>query len=263
MTNEWITDRQPTKEDEDKSGYVWRKMSPTGQGGLAFASQVGHAIPWRHTDDWEPPAEAPTPAPKPELRVRGGEVVTIGTFNGGNTYPFGGSNGSEYTEGGRYWLKEEEHRADLVDPITDNPSEPCEPTPEPEAPAPAPKPGLKVGQVWKRRTGGSMTVKSVDGDRFRVTDGQGFDWFYRPDGSAFSLSPGLDLTELISDAPVEPTTRKVPRLFAAPPVRTWAPDGMGLIDALATDGTAWYRNLGDPEWVQHQPLPDREEPANA
>jgi len=106
-------------------------MSPTGQGGLAFASQVGPTIPWRHTDDWwrdtddwEPPAESPQPEP-------------------------------------------------------------------------------------------------------------------------------------------EPTTRKVPRLFAAPPVRTWAPDGMGLIDALATDGTAWHRHPRDPQWTQHPLLPDREEPIDA
>jgi hypothetical protein len=227
MTDEWITIRRPTKKDEDKRGYVWRKMSPTGQGGLAFASQVGPTIPWRHTDDWwrdtddwEPPAEspqpepepeAPAPAPKPELKVgqvwrtRDGKVVTINTFNGGNTYPFGGSNGSEYTEGGRYWLKEEEHGADLVELITD----------------PHARPAPQRMPIW-------------------------------PPSPAESPQPEP-----------EPTTRKVPRLFAAPPVRTWAPDGMGLIDALATDGTAWHRHPRDPQWTQHPLLPDREEPIDA
>lgn len=129
MTDEWITIRRPTKKDEDKRGYVWRKMSPTGQGGLAFASQVGPTIPWRHTDDWwrdtddwEPPAESPQPEP-------------------------------------------------------------------------------------------------------------------------------------------EPTTRKVPRLFAAPPVRTWAPDGGEVLTALADDGTCWWSPGG--EWRQIRPLPDREEPIDA
>ena len=199
MTNEWITDRQPTKEDEDEDGEVLMQRFPDGRkssGGridaCVAAAHVGLGVPWKRTSIWRPSAT---------------------------------------------------------------------PTPEPEAPTPAPKPELRVGQVWKRRTGGSMTVKSVDGDRFRVTDGQGFDWAYRPDGSGVSLSPGLDLIELISDAPAEPTTRKVPRLFAAPPVRTWAPDGEEVLTALADDGTCWWSPGG--EWRQIRPLPDREEPADA
>jgi hypothetical protein len=224
MTNEWITDRQPMKEDEDWNGEVCMQRFPDGReasvcqrDALVAAAHVGPGVPWKRTDMWEPLAtpepepEAPTPAPKPKLRVgqvwrtRDGLVVIIKTFNGGNTYPFGGSNGSEYTEGGRYWLKEEEHGADLVELITD----------------PHARPAPQRMPIW-------------------------------PPSPAESPQPEP-----------EPTTRKVPRLFAAPPVRTWAPDGMGLIDALATDGTAWHRHPRDPQWTQHPLLPDREEPIDS
>ena len=95
---EWITDRQPTKEDEDRDGEVLMRRFPDGRNSssglpeaLVAAAHVGPGVPWKHTGDWEPPAtpepepEAPQPAPKPELRVgqvwrrRGGNpsIVTI------------------------------------------------------------------------------------------------------------------------------------------------------------------------------------------
>jgi hypothetical protein len=61
----------------------------------------------------------------------------------------------------------------------------------------------------------------------------------------------------------EPTARKVPRLFAEPPRRTFSPSGAPQWDALADDGTAWKWSGTLEEWDQHQPLPDREEPIDS
>ena len=55
-----------------------------------------------------------------------------------------------------------------------------------------------------------------------------------------------------------------PRLFAAPPVRTYSPNGEGMmVDAVANDGTAWWMVISsDPRvdgaashWTQLTPLP--------
>jgi len=202
MTNEWITQWRPTKEDEDGDGEVLILRFPDGRpSSLGFtrarvaAVHVGAGVPWKRTPTWQPPTT---------------------------------------------------------------------PKPEPEAPKPAQRPSLKVGQVWRKGSGCLMTVKSVDRDRFLVTDKDGFNWFYRPDGSGIwgeSLSPGMDLIELVADAPAEPVTRKVPRLFAKPIRRTFSPAGRGMLDAFADDGTCWW--MCDDEWRQIKPLPDREEPIDA
>ena len=201
MTDEWITKRRPTKEDEDEDGEVLMQRFPDGRPSSlgqitarVAAVHVGAGIPWKRTPMWQPTTT---------------------------------------------------------------------PEPEPEAPKPAPKPELRVGQVWRMRSGGPMTVQSVAGGKFLVTDGQGFNWFYRPDGSAISLSPGMDLVELITDAPAKPAIRKVPRLFAEPPRRTFSPSGAPCWDALADDGTAWKWSGTLEAWDQHQPLPDRLERADA
>lgn len=204
----WITDRQPTKEDEDRRGEVLMQRFPDGRksssglpDALVAAAHVGPGVPWMHTGDWEPPAtpepepEAPKPAPKPELRVgqvwrsREGRDVTIEKVRPGATYPFDGSNGRSYTSDGR-WQCHRTSVYDLVELITDAPAE-----------APQPEP--------------------------------------------------------------TPATRKVPRLFAEPPRRTFSPSGAPQWDALADDGTAWKWSGTLEEWDQHQPLPDREEPINA
>jgi len=202
MTDEWITKRRPTKEDEDEKGEVLMQRFPDGRPSSfngetmarVAAVHVGGGIPWKRTPFWRPP----------------------------NT-----------------------------------------PEPEPEAPKPAPKPELRVGQVWRRGDGCLMTVMSVDRGRFRVADNNGLSFAYCPDGSGISLSPGMDLVELITDAPAKPATRKVPRLFAEPPRRTFSPSGVTCWDALADDGTAWHRHPRDPQWTQHPLLPDREEPIDA
>lgn len=203
MTDEWITDRQPTKEDGDVDGEVLMQRYPNWRSLLvdtsvyAGVAYVGPGVPWKHTSIWRTPVTS---------------------------------------------------------------------EPEPEAPAPELWPELKVGQVWQISSGGRLTVRSVDGDRFRVTDEQGFDWVYQPD----ALIPGRDLVALITDAPAEspqpepePTTRKVPRLFARPIRRTLIPSGGTMMDALADDGTCWEKGPGDLGWKQVPPLPDREEPIDA
>lgn len=89
MTQEWIADRQPAKEDEDEDGEVLMQRFPDGRessGGridaCVAAAHVGPGVPWKRTPAWQPRAttepepEAPAPEPKPTLRV--GQVWRIG-----------------------------------------------------------------------------------------------------------------------------------------------------------------------------------------
>jgi len=159
---EWITDRQPTKADEDHHGEVCMMVFPgerTSSGGqsvaLVAAAHVGPGVPWRHTDDWEPPAtpepepEAPKPAPKPELRVgqvwrsREGRDVTIERVHPGTTHPFDGSDGRLYTSDGR-WNYHQASMHDLIKLITDAPADAAQPEP---APATRKVPRLFVGPI--------------------------------------------------------------------------------------------------------------------
>jgi hypothetical protein len=64
MTQEWITDRQPTAADGDMDGDVRMLRGPSHRGyALIHWSYVGAGVPWQHTGLWQPPAEpAPTEA---------------------------------------------------------------------------------------------------------------------------------------------------------------------------------------------------------
>ena len=158
----WITDRQPTKEDEDRDGEVLMQRFPDGRNSrsglrdaLVAAAHVGPSVPWRHTGDWVPPAtpepepEAPKPAPKPELRVgqvwrtRDGRDVTIEKVHPGTTYPFGGSDDRWYASDGR-WSYHQASRFDLAELIYDAPADAAQPEP---APATRKVPRLFVGPI--------------------------------------------------------------------------------------------------------------------
>lgn len=59
---EWITDRQPTKADEDWNGEVLMQRFPDGRessvyqrDALVAAAHVGPGVPWKHTSIWQPP----------------------------------------------------------------------------------------------------------------------------------------------------------------------------------------------------------------
>lgn len=293
---EWITDRQPTKEDEDRFGEVLMRRFPDGRDSssglpdaLVAAAHVGPGVPWRHTAIWEPPAtpepqpEAPKPAPKPELRVgqvwrtRLGEVVTIKSYYPDPYFPFHGTNNERYTLDGRFHYPGTDRR-DLVELITDTPAEAPQPQPEPEAPKPESKPELRVGQVWWSGEGEMVTIKNHFHDhyfQFQGSNGRR----YTSRGRYCNTGKHVrDLVELITDAPAEapqsqpqsqsqpepaPTTRKVPRLFAGPIRRALAEGGGIVMDGLADDGTCWEKRPGDLEWRQVPPLPDREEPIDA
>jgi hypothetical protein len=67
--------------------------------------------------------------------------------------------------------------------------------------------------------------------------------------------------------PVPPGERwPLPRLFAAPPLRTKLPHGGMIVDAIADDGTAWFMvvwtdpgiEASPPYWTQLPPLPQPE-----
>lgn len=123
--------------------------------------------------------------------------------------------------------------------------------------------------MWRTRGGKQCTIKSIcfkNVSKYPIESDLYYGHHHYIDGRS-CIGNGRDnaddLIELISAAPEpEPVPPAecwpLPRLFAAPPVRTWSPDGACRIDALATDGTAWYRRVGDPEWIQHPPLPQPE-----
>ena len=62
-TNDWITDRRPTEADGDKDGDVLARQSPNGDDySYRHWSYVGEATPWKHFENWQPPAATePTP----------------------------------------------------------------------------------------------------------------------------------------------------------------------------------------------------------
>ena len=160
---EWITDRQPTKADEDHHGEVCMMRFPgerTSSGGesvaLVAAAHVGPGVPWMHTDDWEPPGtpepepEAPKPAPKPELRVgqvwrtRDGEVVVIEDYQNGCARPFCGSNGEVYAWSGCFLDTMTNSGKDLIELITNTRADVAQPEP---APATRKVPRLFAGPI--------------------------------------------------------------------------------------------------------------------
>lgn len=51
----WITDRRPTKEDGDKSGWVIAKTIDTSSTLTVSWQNVKAGHPWIHRQDWEPP----------------------------------------------------------------------------------------------------------------------------------------------------------------------------------------------------------------
>lgn len=74
---EWITDRQPTKADEDKDGEVLMLCFPDGRnscGGardaLVAAAHVGPGVPWMRTNIWRPLAQ-----PAPEAKAAAPEPI--------------------------------------------------------------------------------------------------------------------------------------------------------------------------------------------
>jgi hypothetical protein len=86
MSTEWITDRQPTKADEDKDGEVVMQRFPDGRASstdkkidaIVSSAHVGAGVPWMHTDMWEPPAEPAPVAPAVSCDLPGyfGETIT-------------------------------------------------------------------------------------------------------------------------------------------------------------------------------------------
>lgn len=68
---DWITDRQPTKEDEDSDGEVCMQRFPDGRissiglcDAFVAAAHVGPGVPWKRTGSWKSPAP-PKPEPEP------------------------------------------------------------------------------------------------------------------------------------------------------------------------------------------------------
>lgn len=77
------------------------------------------------------------------------------------------------------------------------------------------------------------------------------------------VKPGMAWTHTISwegsSEPAPPVTT-IPRRFASITRLDWtAEESDGCtFDAVADDGTAWWRHSYQSTWTQHPPLPDRE-----
>jgi hypothetical protein len=101
---------------------------------------------------------------------------------------------------------------------------------------PTERDGDEEGDVW---------VKSHP----EIEGGTYLHWSIVPAGMAWQRHREADT------GPAEPALTTTPRLFAAPPMRTWSPEGAEVIDAFADDGTAWWWSFATDQWIQHPPLP--------
>jgi len=126
-------------------------------------------------------------------------------------------------------------------------------------PAEPVKQALAVGQQWRRRDGEVVTISTHD-----VSDYTGYPFcagghWYRVDGSSCINDSDADLVELIEPA-AEPATTL--RRFVSISRTDWTAeesDGHTL-DAIADDGTAWWKHSYQTQWTQHMPLPVHEMP---
>jgi hypothetical protein len=59
--SDWITDRLPTKADGDDDEHVRLATLDRSDYQIANWRCIHPGVPWKHTSDWEPPAE-PAPA---------------------------------------------------------------------------------------------------------------------------------------------------------------------------------------------------------
>lgn len=130
-----------------------------------------------------------------------------------------------------------------------------------------PIPAIKVGQTWRRADGVEVDVYVDDGTEnapFCIGLTPENAWWYGRNGKTVWVNkPSLTLVELIKDAPepkpVELSSSSqdalVPRRFVA--ISRTAHDSGFLIDAIADDGTAWWKNWGGRGWHQFPHLPHR------
>jgi len=123
------------------------------------------------------------------------------------------------------------------------------------------KPALAVGQQWRRRDGVVVTISRYDvsHDLFYA----GGHW-HRVDGSSCINHSDADLVELIEPA-AELEPAHMPRRFVSISRTDWTAeesDGHTL-DAIADDGTAWWKHSYQSQWTQHPPLPSIEVPTDA
>lgn len=115
------------------------------------------------------------------------------------------------------------------------------------------------GVPWQHCNDWSGIHSSDDADRY--VDAEGNDWRWA-DGAWHLVSeePAAQHTSTaVYDRLIEQGSYKASRQFVAIS-RAFGPHGQHFIDAVASDGTAWYQDLSGPVtdrfWYQHVSLPE-------
>lgn len=122
------------------------------------------------------------------------------------------------------------------------------------------KPALAAGQRWRRRDGEVVTITEHDTINDNDYPFCAGDHWYHADGTSCIDDSGVDLVELIEPA-AEPETVTTPRRFVSISRTVWMNQGVSqchTIDAVADDGTAWWKVPGETEWQEMPALPARE-----
>lgn len=127
---------------------------------------------------------------------RDGQVVTITRVSDGSFLPVQGDDGPYRRRDGRLHANDLDSGFDLVSLVTPENADEIE---APETVS-APKPEFKVGQVWRRRDGGTEKITRVDNDGTYPVMVESVNSYTLDGKFHVSMSEtGADLVELVSD----------------------------------------------------------------
>jgi hypothetical protein len=139
-----------------------------------------------------------------------------------------------YTPEG-YWIDGSEHPIDLITLVSEAGA-----AATPVA-GDAVKPELRVGQVWRDRTGATHTITRDDNTEGHPLLCSNQCWYARDGRSIIhDMSPEIELVELVhdTDEPAEPTTTDANTPTTAYVIAI--SHGPDVVSRVLADGSAWY-----------------------